>query len=54
MKPKNEQIFGVIRHILSAVGGYFIYKGYLSEDQAAQISGAMLATLATFWSIASK
>jgi hypothetical protein len=54
MKMSKEQLFGIIRHVMSAAAGYLIYRGYLTEDQAAEISGAILAIMATVWSVGSK
>lgn len=49
-----EQIAGVIRAIVAAVGGYFVGKGVVDADTVATIGGA-LATLATAgWSVWAK
>lgn len=50
----GEQIAGVVRAIVSAVGGYFVGRGIIDGETVAMIGGA-LATLATAaWSVWSK
>lgn len=50
----GEQIAGVVRAIVAAVGGYFVGKGVIDESTATTIAGAF-ATLATaVWSIFAK
>lgn len=50
----NEQIAGVVRAVVAAVGGYFVGKGMVDANTVATIGGA-LATLATaVWSVWSK
>lgn len=49
-----EQIAGVIRAIVAAVGGYFVGKGVIDADTVTTIGGS-LATLATaVWSVWAK
>jgi hypothetical protein len=50
----ENQIYGVLRHLLSALGGFAVYKGALTEDEAASIIGASLALIATVWSVVIK
>jgi len=55
MNILNEsQWFGVVRHLLSAVGGFAVYKGLVSEDEASSVIGAALSLLAVIWSVTSK
>ena len=50
----NDQIAGIIRAVVAAVGGYFVGKGLVDADTVATIGGA-LATLGTaIWSVRSK
>jgi hypothetical protein len=50
----GEQIAGVIRALIAAVGGYFVGKGLVDAETVTAIGGAV-ATLATAaWSIYSK
>lgn len=50
----GEQIAGIVRAIVAAVGGYFVGRGVIDGETVATIGGA-LATLATAaWSVWSK
>jgi len=51
---KQEQIAGIVRAVVAAVGGYFIGKGMVDAANVEIIAGA-LATLATaVWSVMAK
>ena len=50
----QEQIFGVIRHTLSAVGGILIAKGLLDDGSWTELSGAVMTLTSVIWSIVSK
>lgn len=55
MSVLNEsQWLGVVRHLLSAIGGVAVYNGVVTEDEAASVVGASLALIATIWSILTK
>lgn len=50
----GEQIAGIVRAVVSAVGGYFVGRGVIDGETVVAIGGA-LATLATAaWSVWSK
>lgn len=50
----SEQIAGVIRAVVAAVGGYFVGKGVVDADTVTSIGGA-LATIGTaVWSVWAK
>lgn len=50
----KDEIFGVTRAILAAVGGFLAGKGYVDSETAMTVAGA-LATIATaFWSVKAK
>jgi len=50
----KEEVFGVARALLSAIGGFLAGKGYLDSETAMTVAGA-LATIATaFWSVKAK
>ena len=51
---KQEQIMGIIRHALSAVGGFATYKGWLNAEESEQVVGLLLLTVATLWSVSAK
>lgn len=55
MSVLNEsQWLGVVRHLLSAIGGVAVYNGVVTEDEAASVVGASLALFAAIWSILTK
>lgn len=50
----GEQIAGIVRALVAAVGGYLVGKGLVDSETVVAVSGA-LATLATaVWSVAAK
>jgi hypothetical protein len=51
---KQEQIMGIIRHALSAIGGLASYKGWLNAEESEQLIGILLLVVATLWSVAAK
>lgn len=55
MSVLNEsQWLGVVRHLLSAIGGVAVYNGVVTEDEAASVVGCSLTLIATIWSILTK
>jgi hypothetical protein len=50
----QEQIFGVIRHGLSAIGGILIAKGLLDDGSWTELTGAVMTLTGVIWSIVSK
>lgn len=55
MSVLNEsQWLGVVRHLLSAIGGVAVYNGVVTEDEAASILGCSLTLFAAIWSILTK
>lgn len=54
MKMNPQQIAGIVRALVAALGGYFVGKGMLDGATMETIAGAV-ATLATaIWSVWSK
>jgi hypothetical protein len=47
----NANIASLIRHGLSALGGFLVAKGLASADQVAEIAGATVTLLGAVWSI---
>jgi hypothetical protein len=47
----SDQIGGIIRALVSAIGGYFIGKGVIDANTVAQISGAAATIGVAVWSI---
>lgn len=47
----NDTIASLIRHSLTAAGGYLVAKGLASADQVGQLAGAIATLVGTVWSI---
>jgi len=50
----KEQVIGIVRHVLTFVGGLFVLKGYLDESLANEIIGGAITLVGTVWSVISK
>jgi flagellar motor component MotA len=50
----KEQIFGIIRHLLTSVGGVIITNGYMSDGMLTEITGSIIAIVGVIWSVLSK
>ena len=50
----SESIKSVVRHALSAVGGYLVAKGLVSADQLPEIVGAIITIGSAAWGVMSK
>jgi len=51
---KQEQIFGLIRHALTIVGGALIAKGYIDSDGIEEVYGSVMALVGVVWSYIDK
>jgi hypothetical protein len=51
---KFEVALGLIRHVLTLVGGYYVASGKLDPTSADTIVGAVTALVGTGWSIKHK
>ena len=51
---KKEQIFGLIRHTLTFIGGVLVIKGVVDEATFTEISGALLTLIGGIWSVLDK
>lgn len=47
----NANLSSLIRHLLSAAGGFLVAKGLASADQIAELSGAAVSIIGIAWSI---
>lgn len=50
----EEQLLGLIRHILTFGGGVLMARGVLTEGMVTDIVGAIMTLIGTSWSIISK
>jgi len=49
-----EQIAGIVRAIVAAVGGYLVGKGLADAETVAAVAGAAATIAAAVWSVLSK
>jgi hypothetical protein len=54
MKLTQQQVLGIIRHILTFGGGILVTKGLLDEGMVSEISGAVITLIGAVWSIIEK
>ena len=54
MKLTKEQIMGIVRHVLTFVGGIVVAKGFASEELTMEITGGVMTLVGGVWSIISK
>ena len=47
----NPNIASLIRHILTAAGGFLVAKGLASSDQIGELAGAVVTLAGIGWSI---
>ncbi len=50
----KEKVFGLIRHILTFVGGGIVLLGYTDDAMVQEVIGGVLALVGTVWSILDK
>lgn len=48
---KKEQVFGIIRHTLTFIGGIIIIKGISNEAIIDEAIGATMTAIGAIWSI---
>ena len=51
---KTEEIGGVVRAIVSALGGYLVGKGLIDNETAMTLGGAIVPLVVAVWSVVSK
>ena len=47
---KQEQLFGLVRHALTFVGGIVVAKGVITESVSADVIGAIMTLVGVVWS----
>jgi hypothetical protein len=47
----NTNLASLIRHILTAAGGFLVAKGLASADQLAELVGAVVSIAGVGWSV---
>ena len=51
---EKEQIYGIIRHGLTAVGGVLVTLGYIDEDIIPEVIGVVMTLVGVIWSYQDK
>jgi hypothetical protein len=51
---KKEEVLGIVRHILTFIGGVVVAKGIVNESQLLEICGAIMTIIGSVWSVADK
>jgi len=54
IKLTKDQVFGIIRHTMTFVGGILLAKGLVDEGFMAEVSGAILTLVGSIWSVVEK
>jgi hypothetical protein len=54
MKLTQQQVLGIIRHILTFGGGIVVAKGYADDTAVTEITGAIITLIGAIWSIVAK
>ena len=50
----QDEILGIVRTLLSAIGGYAVAKGLLDQATMITIAGAAASIIVAIWSVTSK
>jgi hypothetical protein len=50
----NDMWLGVIRHVLTVLGGFFVAKGYVDDDTLNTAVGAATTLAGVAWSVLDK
>lgn len=53
-KLTKEQVKGIIRHVLTFLGGLLILKGYADESLITEIIGGVTTLVGSVWSVFEK
>ena len=46
----KNQTLGIVRHLLTFAGGYFVAKGVIDEGAVTELSAALLTIIGDAWS----
>ena len=50
----QSQLFGIVRAVLAAIGGFLVSKGLVDDATATALAGAFTTILVGVWSVLSK
>ncbi len=51
---KKEQVLGIVRHVLTFVGGILVARGIATEALSQELIGAAITLVGGIWSIVAK
>ena len=51
---KKEELLGIVRHVLTFVGGIIVTNGLVDQSAMAELSGAVLTIVGIVWSVMNK
>jgi hypothetical protein len=51
---KKTMILGIIRHALTFAGGVLLMRGYATEQEVQEITGAAVTLIGAVWSVVEK
>lgn len=54
MYDKQEQVMGIVRHVLTAGGGYFAATGIVAQDEVTTIVSGLVGLVGLIWSVVAK
>ena len=54
MKLTKDQLMGIVRHVITFVGGILVTKGLFDDSILTEIIGGTVALSGAIWSIVSK
>ena len=50
----KQQVMGIVRHVLTFVGGILVLKGYTTDADFMALSGLISTAIGSIWSIIDK
>jgi hypothetical protein len=50
----KEKVLGIVRHILTFVGGVIVAKGFIQETASEELIGGIMTLIGVLWSIIDK
>jgi hypothetical protein len=50
----NDILLGLVRHVLTALGGVLVTKGTIDQSTAETVTGGVVAIIGAIWSVVTK
>ena len=50
----SEIVFGLVRHVLTLIGGYYVSKGQIDQSSVDTVIGALTGIAGVAWSVKHK